>query len=411
MLRRTVGVGPLGHTHNMFQFFENLIDPLAQHDVVRPPQTVKGFILHFLFPFRYLLALTLVLTGISAVTDLLLYTFLAKIVDWMTVTPAEAFWESHGMALLGMFAVVAIARPVFLISSRALINLAITPGLANTVRWRNHRYVLRQSLHYFYGDFAGRISQKVMQTGVALGGMLLNLLDGLWFLLIYLVGVFVLFTQINAQLLMPVLVWMAAYLWVVVSMVPPVRQRSADVSEATSGLTGRLVDSYTNILSVKLFAHSDREERFAAEAVDRLTRSTQFMMRAVLKMTATLSVLNASLIVSMAGLSIYLWQQGRISVGEIAMVNGLIIRLNQMSGWILRTITALFESIGTLQNGIDTISQPNLLPDKPRAGKLDVRRGEVTFDAVSFGYHGQSGSAIDAVSLNIQPGEKVGLVG
>lgn len=395
----------------MFRFFENLIDPLHEHDVVRPPQTVPGFIFHYLHPVRKILLITLLLSGISAITDLLLYTFVADLVDWMTYTAPADFFTEHGAALWGMLFVVAVVRPVSVISSRALINLAIMPGVANTVRWQNHRYVLRQSLRYFYGDFAGRISQKVMQTGYALREMLLNLLDGIWFLFIYLVGVIAFFTQISWQLLLPVSVWVIGYILVVLFMVPPVRTRSAQVSEANSGLTGRLVDSYSNILSVKLFAHSSREEQFAAEGVDTLHRAMQFLMRSIIKMTATLSILNTLLIISTAVMSIVMWRAGQITVGEIAMVNGLIIRLNQMSGWILRTITALFESVGTLQNGIETISMPNDLQDAHGAGQLSVPKGEVVFDKVSFGYHDQHISVIEGIDLTIRPGEKVGLVG
>ncbi len=402
---------PLSESKVMFRFFENLIDPLHEHEVVRPPQTAPGFIFHYLHPVRKILIITLLLSGISAITDLLLYTFVADMIDWMSNTPPEDFFTEHGAALWGMFFVVAVIRPVSVISSRALINLAIMPGVANTVRWQNHRYVLRQSLRYFYGDFAGRISQKVMQTGYALREMLLNLLDGIWFLFIYLVGVIAFFTQISWQLLLPVSVWVIGYILVVLFMVPPVRTRSAQVSEANSGLTGRLVDSYSNILSVKLFAHSSREEQFAAEGVDTLHRAMQFLMRSIIKMTATLSILNTLLIISTAVMSIVMWRAGQITVGEIAMVNGLIIRLNQMSGWILRTITALFESIGTLQNGIETISMPNELQDAHGAGELTVPEGEVVFDKVSFGYHDQHISVIEGIDLTIRPGEKVGLVG
>ncbi len=395
----------------MFQYFENLIDPLKEHDILQPPSTVGKFIAHFLYPIRKILLFTLLLSGIAAVTDLILYSFIARILDWMTVTSPNSFFETHGVALAGMVLVVAIIRPLSVIGSRALINLALMPGITNTTRWQNHRYVLRQSLHFFYGDFAGRISQKVMQTGHALREMLFNIIDGVWLLVIYLIGIFVFFTQISWQLLIPIIVWMFGYAAVILFMVPAVRKNSAAVSEANSGLTGRLVDSYSNILSVKLFAHSSQEEQFAAEGIVHLTAALQGLMRAIIKMTMTLTLLNTVLILCTAGFSIYLWSSAIITLGEVALVNGLIIRLNQMSGWILRTITALFESIGTLQNGLETISQATELVDQDNAPDLDVTQGEVVLEDVSFGYRDQIESVVESISLTINPGEKVGLVG
>ena len=395
----------------MFRYFENLIDPLAKHEVRQPPAKLGAFIVHYLYPIRWIVLITLILSGISAVTDLLMYAYIADIVDWTSSTPPDEFFSRHGSALLVMLLVVMVIRPLALLSSRALINLTLMPGVTNTTRWQNHRYVLRQSLHFFYGDFAGRISQKVMQTGQALREALFNVLDGVWLLLIYLLGIFAFFAELSWPLLVPVLIWTAGYIAVVAKQVPPVRKRSAQLSESHSGLSGRLVDSYSNILSVKLFAHSQREEQFAAEGVSRLTHAMQQLMRAIISMTATLVFLNTCLVVSSAALSVYLWRYGIISVGEIALVNGLIIRLNQMSGWILRTITALFESLGTLQNGIDTISQQTDLVDLPDAAELNVSRGQVTFNQVGFTYKEQRESAISCVDLNIKAGEKVGLVG
>ena len=278
------------------------------------------------------------------------------------------------------------------------------------MRWQNYRYVLRQSLSYFHNDFAGRIAQKVMQTGHALREAVINVIDGVWLLLIYLVGIVFLFLEIDARLLWPVGLWVVAYVIVVWRMVPPVRAKSAALSEANSGLIGRVVDSYTNIQSVKLFAHADREEQFVGESVEKHTRAYQRLMRAIVNMTVTLTVLNTLLIVLSAVLSIWLWQQHAVSIGAIAMANGLIIRLNQMSGWILRTITSLFENIGTVQNGVETIAMNNGVQDVEDASSLIVSRGEVVFDAVNFCY-GDERMVIRDFSLAVKSGEKIGLVG
>jgi len=394
----------------MYAFFERLFDPLAPSKVMRPPTSTAAFFWHFLGPVRWLLLITLLISGIAAVAELALYAFLGTLVDWLSDGSPGSFLDDHGWALMGMALVALVIRPVATLASRGLINLAIVPGLTNRVRWLNHRYVLRQSLTYFQNDFAGRIAQKVMQTGHAVREAVVNVIDGVWFLLIYLFGTLALFAGIDWRMLVPVLAWTAAYGAVIYFMVPPVRRKSAAVSEANSALTGRVVDSYTNIQSVKLFAHTRREDAFVAEVIGRHTGALRRLMRAVFAMTVTLTLLNSALILAVTALAVVLWMNASISVGAIAVAIGLIIRLTQMSGWILRTITHLFESIGTVQNGIETISQPYAVTDRPGAPALEVTSGEVRFEAIGFHY-GQEGGVIDKLSLTVQPGEKVGIVG
>jgi len=394
----------------MYAFFERLFDPLAPSKVARPPTATAAFFWHFLGPIRGLLLVTLAISGVAAAAELALYAFLGELVDWITSSTPETFLEDHSWGLLGMAVVAVVLRPAATLASRGLINLGLAPGLTNRVRWLNHRYVLRQSLTYFQNDFAGRIAQKVMQTGHALREAVINVIDGVWFLLIYLVGTLGLFAGIDWRLLLPVLIWTLSYAAVIYFMVPPVRRKSAAVSEANSALTGRVVDSYTNIQSVKLFAHARREDTFVAEVIDRHTKALRHLMRAIFVMTVTLTVVNTALIVVVTGLAVILWMDQVITVGAIAVAIGLIIRLTQMSGWILRTVTNLFENVGTVQNGIETIAQPYSVVDRPGARPLEVTRGEVRFEDVGFHY-GQDGGVIDRLSLTVKPGEKVGIVG
>jgi ATP-binding cassette subfamily B multidrug efflux pump len=394
----------------MYAIFERLFDPLAPSKVSRPPTATAAFFWHFLGPIRGLLIVTLAISGIAAAAELALYAFLGELVDWMTESRPETFLSDHGWALAGMAFVALILRPVATLVSRGLINLGLAPGLTNRVRWLNHRYVLRQSLTYFQNDFAGRIAQKVMQTGHAVREAVINVIDGVWFLLIYLIGTLALFAGIDWRLLLPVLLWTLSYAAVIYTMVPPVRRRSAAVSEANSALIGRVVDSYTNIQSVKLFAHTLREDAFVAEVIDRHTSTLRQLMRAIFLMTITLTLLNTALILAVTGLAVMLWLDNGITVGAIAIAIGLIIRLTQMSGWILRTVTNLFENIGTVQNGIETISQAYAVTDRPGARPLEVTAGEVRFEDIGFHY-GQDGGIIDRLSLTVRPGEKVGIVG
>ncbi|MEM8589704.1 MAG: ABC transporter ATP-binding protein [Pseudomonadota bacterium] len=394
----------------MYAFFERLFDPLASAPVVQPPDRTARFFWAFLRPIRGLLLLTLVIAGVGALAELALYAFLGVLVDWMIETGPDQFWDSHAPLLIVMAVIALLIRPVAVLASRGLINLALVPGLTSVVRWRSHRYVVRQSLSYFQDDFAGRIAQKVMQSGPALREAVINVLDGVWFLLIYLIGTLALFAGLDWRLGIPVLLWVVSYGAVIIWMVPPVRAKSAAVSEANSGLSGRIVDSYTNVQSVKLFAHAEREDAFAMEGMRRYLQAFRQLMRSIFTMTVTLTVLNSVLIAAVAAISIVHWAQGALTVGEIAIANGLIIRLTQMSGWILRTITALFENVGVVQNAVETISQPNRVLDSPGAVDLAVSKGEIEFRNVHFHYGRESG-VIDDLTLTVHPGEKVGLVG
>lgn len=394
----------------MHAFFERLFQALTFTDIVRPPSQVAAFYRHFLRPIRGLLILTLVIAGLASVAELALFAFMGVLVDWVGNTPPEDFLRLYGWELAGMAVVAAVIRPLLVLASRGLINLTLVPALTNDIRWRNYRWVVRQSLSFFQNDFAGRIAQKVMQTGPAVRESVVNVIDGVWFLVTFLAGTLGLFAALDPWLLVPVVLWTLGYGLVIVVMVPPVRRKSAALSEATSSLSGRVVDSYTNILSVKLFAHAEREDAFAHAGLARHLEAFRVMMRAIFDMTVTLTVLNGLLLVGVTGLAVYLWLQGQATAGAIAMATGLIIRLTQMSGWILRTITALFENVGTVQNGMETIARPHGVTDTPAAPELAVVGGEIRFEHITFHY-GKEGGVIDDLSLRIRPGEKVGLVG
>jgi ATP-binding cassette subfamily B multidrug efflux pump len=309
-----------------------------------------------------------------------------------------------------MAAVVVLLRPVNAALSRTFGQLGLMPALTFSVRWQSYRYVLRQSLSFFQNDFAGRIAQKVTQTGPSLRDTVSGFIDGIWTLLVYLGGTVWLFTAISPWLLAPILAWTAAYVAVTLVIVPQVRTRSAAVAEANSVLSGRIVDGYSNIQSVKLFAHADREDAFAYEGFRMHLDAYRAFAKTTANLTVWLTIINSLLIFSCAGLSLWLWSKGLITVGAIALATGLVIRLNSLSGMILRTITSLFESVGSVQNGMQTISRPNAILDRPGAAPLAVTGGEIRFDDVSFHY-GRPGGLIENLSLTIKPGERVGLVG
>jgi len=379
-------------------------------DTSQPPTTVYRFFRYYLDPIRGLLLATLALSGVATVSELLLYVYLGDIVDWMGDGNREGFFQEHQTALIMMFVVAVIIRPLSLLASRGLISFSLVVGLGNRIRWHNHRYVLRQSLSYFQNDFAGRVAQKVMQTGNSAREAVINVIDGLWLLVVYLVGIVWLFVDMDWRLLAPVVLWLCGYALVIIFMVPAVRGRSSKLSEANSQLLGQIVDGYTNIQSVKLFATNDQEDAYAGKFMRRHTEAFRNLMESIFNMTVALTMLNTALVVGTAIISIILWQQDEVSVGTIAIANALIMRVNQMSGWILRSITSLFEQFGTVQNGISTISKPNEILDAKAAKTLQLSQGVIEFENVSFRYSDDN-QVIEQVQLKIKPGEKVGLVG
>ncbi|MGH6924202.1 MAG: ABC transporter ATP-binding protein [Propylenella sp.] len=393
-----------------YERFERWFDPLKPVPVEQPPVALVEFYRYFLRPIWWLVAATLVVSLIVSVTELLLFAFLGSLVDLMAASDPERFVPDHAWLLALMALVLLVVRPIFTLWSRALVNLSIVPSLTTLVRWRSYRYVIRQSLTYFQNDYAGRISQKVMQTGMALRESVVNAIDSIWYLIVYLIGTIALLASFDWRMLLPLAVWCGLYGVVIVTLVPPVRERAAAVSEANSGLSGRVVDGFTNIMSVKLFAHAEREEKFGREAFERQLSAMRTLMRSIVTMTAVLTLINSFFVFAIAALSVWLWTVGEITLGAIAAANAVVLRLNHMSGWILRSITSLFENIGTIENGLATIAQPNSSVDRPGAAPLVVSEGNIRFQNVTFRY-GLGDRVIHDLSLLIRPGEKVGLVG
>lgn len=291
---------------SFYTFFEKLVDPLPDAPVTRPPQRPLPFIWYYVKPIQKLVFITLICSGVAAMCEISLFVFIGYLVDWMRTTEPSVFFDTHKWAIVAMSLIAFVLRPIALITTRCLLNFTLSPGLVAATRWQNHRYVLRQSMTFFQNDFAGRVAQKVMQTGNSVREVVINVVDGVWLLIIYVVGISFLLNDIQAILLIPMLIWLISYACVVAFMVPPVRDKSARVSEATSAVTGRVVDSYTNIQSVKLFAHNELEERFAADAIARHVRAFVTLMGAIMNMTIIMSIMNTALMFSTAALSVWL---------------------------------------------------------------------------------------------------------
>jgi ATP-binding cassette subfamily B multidrug efflux pump len=403
----------------MFRWFETRIEAFPEDPPARPPETLLAFYAYFIKPVWPAFAVLLVAGFLGSLIEVWLLAFVGSLVDMMkTASTAEAFLSNHWPILLWMAFVAMVARPVVSTAHDLIKNQIISGPVSNRVRWLTHRYVLRQSLSFFQNDFAGRVANKIMQAAPALRDSVVQLIDAIWYAAVQWVGAAVIFAVADWRLLLPLLVWLLAYFGALLYFVPRIKERSTEAAEARSMLVGRIVDSYTNILTVKLFAHADREDGYARDALDDQMTKFQASLRLQTSMELVLYTLNGFLIVSATALAVWLWSGGLITIGAIAVVTGLVMRIIGMSGWILWVVAGIFENIGVVQEGMETISRPNQVLDRPDSVPLVVRAGEIRFDDVSFHYGrtaeaaaGRRGGIIHDFSLLIRPGEKVGIVG
>ncbi len=403
----------------MFRWFETRIEAFPDDPPARPPETLLAFYAYFIKPVWPAFAVLLVAGFLGSLIEVSLLAFVGSLVDMMkAASTAEAFLSNHWPILLWMAFVAMVARPIVSTAHDLIKNQIISGPVSNRVRWLTHRYVLRQSLSFFQNDFAGRVANKIMQAAPALRDSVVQLIDAIWYAAVQWVGAAVIFAAADWRLLLPLLVWLLAYFGALLYFVPRIKERSTEAAEARSMLVGRIVDSYTNILTVKLFAHADREDGYARDALDDQMTKFQASLRLQTSMELVLYTLNGFLIVSATALAVWLWSGGLITIGAIAVVTGLVMRIIGMSGWILWVVAGIFENIGVVQEGMETISRPNQVLDRPDSVPLIVRAGEIRFDDVSFHYGrsaeaaaGRRGGIIHDFSLLIRPGEKVGIVG
>ena len=394
----------------LYRRFEQLIDIFREAPSAEPPNTVWAFYIYYLRQVWPLFAALLVVGLVAALIEVSLFSYLSTLIDLAQGTPNTEFFSIHSGELIWMAVVALIIRPVFFGLHDLLVHQTLSPSMTSMIRWQNHSYVLKQSLNFFQNDFAGRIAQRIMQTGNSLRDSAVQAVDALWHVLIYAISSLVLFAEADWRLMIPLLTWIVLYIGTLYYFVPRVKERSVVSSDARSKLMGRIVDGYTNITTLKLFAHTNYEQQYAREAIIEQTEKTRLASRVVTSMDVTITSMNGLLIVSTSGLALWLWSQSLISVGAIALATGLVIRIVNMSGWIMWVVNGIFENIGMVQDGLQTIAQPVTVKDKDYAPRLKVDRGEVRFEHVNFHYGKQSGIISD-LNLVIKPGEKIGLIG
>lgn len=394
----------------MFKRFENLVDPFEATDLDEPPKGFIAFCWHYSKPVWPVLLVVSVLGALIAILEVTVFTFLGDLVNWLSSSNRETFFEDNQAQLLWMGLVILVMLPIVQVLWELLFHQGLMGTYPMSIRWRAHRYLLRQSVSFYQNDFAGRIANKLMQTAISVREVVTRIVDILVYVAVYFTAALFVVVEANAKLALPFIIWLAAYIVILRVFIPRLKNVSREQADARSIMTGHVVDAYTNIATVKLFSHADREEAYAKKSMTGFLDTVFRQMRLVTVLNSCLSILNLVLLASVGLLSISLWQQDVVTTGDIAIAIALVLRLQGMSQWILWEVSGLFENVGTVQDGISTISREREVMDAPNAGALAVNKGEIAFDKVRFHYGKESG-VIDGLDLRIAPGEKVGLIG
>jgi ATP-binding cassette subfamily B multidrug efflux pump len=395
----------------MFAFFESRIRP-TELPAGAPPPGLIAFYWHFVRQTRGLYAAMFVTGLCVALIDTLIPVFIGKLVTLMEATDRAAAFAAATPMLIGMAAIVLIGRPLTLLADSLVRNNAVVPGVTSLIRWQSHWHVVRQSWPFFQNDFAGRIANRVMQTSNALRESVVSSIRAIWYIAIYGLSALVLMALADWRLAIPTVLWFAGYLFFLRYFVPRMRDLAKTSSEVRSMVMGRVVDSYTNILTVKLFARARDEDAYVREVIDEHAGAIAAHMRLITRFMAVLSTMNALLLVGTAGIGITLWGQDLIGAGVVATALPLAWQIANVAGWVSWEVTGIFENIGVVQEGMETIAMPHSLVDRKDARELVVPRGEIRIEHVTFTYGRSDGrKVLDDLNVVVRPGERVGLVG
>ncbi|MFC1520292.1 ABC transporter ATP-binding protein [Pseudomonadota bacterium] len=394
----------------MFKFFESLTNPLPSEEPSQAPKGVYAFCRHYTRGFEKHLIIMSILTATLAILEVSLFGFMGKLVDWLVTKNPQTLMQDEGSTLILMSVVVLVIIPLLVALHAAIVHQTLLGNYPMAIRWQAHRYLLKQSVSFYQDDFAGRIATKVMQTSLAVRETVMKLLDVLMYIIIYFTSMLVMIASADVRLMLPMLVWLFAYIAIQWKLVPKLKAISAKQADARSTMTGRIVDSYTNISTVKLFSHTKQEAEYAQDSMMGFLKTVYGQMRLVTIINVLVQIINYLLAFTIAAVSIWLWADNAITVGAIAIAVSLALRLNGMSQWIMWEISSLFENIGTVTDGMNTLSKPIEIEDKPGAKDIVVSKGKIDFNDVSFHY-GEKSGVISNLNLNIKAGEKVGLVG
>ena len=393
----------------MLKAFENLVHPYPDTVPQPPPKAFFAFLWTCTRGLRPYIAAMTVLTGIIGVFEAMLFSMLGNVVDWLSHAQPATLWQTERDKLL-LLAGILLVSPVVIALQTLFKHQTLAANFPMLLRWKFHRLMLSQSMSFYQDEFAGRVSTKVMQTALAVRDVWMILGDILVFVIIYFVTMVLLVGGFDAWLLLPFTGWLLLYVGAMFYFVPRLGKVAKAQADARSLMTGRITDAYTNIATVKLFSHAHREAGFARSAMQEFMLSAHGQMRLVTGFEVVNHILSMALIASTAGTTLWLWTLGEVGVGAVAAATAMALRLNGISHWVMWEFASLFEHIGTVQDGINTLSRPLAITDRPDAAPLKVPQGELRFEQVCFSYGGKA-AVIDHLNLTIRPGEKIGLVG
>ncbi len=394
----------------MFSWFEDQLDAFPVAEPTEPPKTLLAFCMFYTRGAWPAIAAMAVLTSLIAIIEVTLFGFLGNVVDWLSSQSRETFLSNEGWRLTMISLVVLVALPGVSLLHSLFMHQTLLGNYPMRIRWLVHRYLLNQSMAFYQDEFAGRVATKMMQTALAVRECVMKVLDVLNYVIVYFIGVLVLMATLDWRFTVPMIVWLLLYIFLLRYFIPKLRQVGAKQADARSTMTGRIVDSYTNIATVKLFSHSKREEAYAREGMSEFLGTVHAQMRYVTLFHFVLYCINCLLLFSIGALGVQLWLANAITIGAVAVPVSLVLRLHGMSQWIMWEVSALFENIGTVEDGITSISAPRLVQDAPDAPELTVPKGAIAFNDMTFHY-GKDSGIIEKLNLKIKPGEKIGLVG
>lgn len=399
----------------MFSFFERLVNPFPDEIPKQPPKGIYQFCRYYTAGLEPWLLLMALLTALVAIAEASLFGVLGKVVDWLVASDPETFIEDSWLSIVAMSVLILVVIPLLASLHSLVVHQTLMGNFPMSVRWMAHRYLLNQSYGFFQNEFSGRIATKVMQTALAVRESVMKLLDVILFVTVYVITTLFLVASADLRLCLPLLIWLVFYISLQVFFVPKLKNISQIQANSRSTMTGRIVDSYTNIVTLKLFSHSKRESNYVKDGMTDFLNTVHPQMRLVTCLNICLWVINMSLVFSTLALGIYLWIESSITAGAIAVVISLALRLSGMSHWIVWEIGNLFENLGTVQDGINTLSIPQLVLDREGASKINVDKGEINIQEVKFGYLSHENitakPVFDSLSLAISAGERVGIVG
>ncbi|PWI32478.1 multidrug ABC transporter ATP-binding protein [Vibrio albus] len=394
----------------MFRWFENLTQAFPKHEPETPPNSLFAFCRYYTRGFEKPLLLLSVLSACVAVAEVTLVRYMGELVDILSSQSRENFWLHQGARITSMALLVMVVMPVLAFFHSMIMHQSILGNYPMSVRWQAHRHLLKQSVGFFQRDFSGRVATKVMQNANAIRETVMKMMDIMIYIAVYFVSVLFMLAEADQTLVLPVLIWLIIYIVIQFYFVPVLKKNATELADAQSNMTGRIVDSYTNIMTVKLFSHSQRETEFAETGMKYFLHVTYRQMRTITGLLFSLDILNYLLLLSTAALAIFLWRDELVSVGVIAIGITISLRLQGMSKWIMWEIRALFENIGIVIDSMNTIAHEAEVKDVPQAKDLQVTSGEIRFTAVNFRYDNTK-AVFDGLNLHIKPGEKVGIVG